>query len=164
MSLHGSHNYARLYYHFITHSKCKLPTLTGPARKIIMDTAEEKAEKFESKVISMNGSDSHLHFLVNAKPTFPVSKFIGELKGASSFNINKELALSYKFGWQVGFAVFSISYGHVDKVKGYIYKQQQHHGCTTALEARFSRDELRPWGYEDPVALYMAGDALCLEA
>ena len=163
-SLHGSHNYARLYYHFIPHAKYKLPTLACPARKLIMDTAEEKAEKYGGKVLSMNGSETHLHFLVNAYPTFDLPGFIGQTKGASSFKINKELQPSAKFSFQIGYAVFSISYGHVDKVKGYIFKQQRHHSCESPLEARFNHDELRPWGHKDPVQQYLAGENLFLDA
>ena len=152
--MHGAHNYARLYYHFVTHAKYRLPLIAGPARTVILDVAEDKAEKYACKLLSANGSKTHLHFFVRAMPTFDMCGFLGELKGGSSFAINKAGLLSHKFSWQPGYAVFSISYGHVDKVKGYIYKQERHHRVGERLESRFSKDDLRPWAGHDPVKLY----------
>jgi hypothetical protein len=70
---------------------------------------------------------------------------IGQLKGASSHEVNQQLGLRDKtLQWQTGYGVVSFGTGDLDWVKAYVRNQRQHHAggktCdrlerVTALEA-----------------------------
>lgn len=69
----------------------------------------------------------HVHLLARLHPKTAVSDFIGKVKGASAFRINKEVAPRVKFGWQEGYGVLSLRRDERDKVSRCVDNQEAHH-------------------------------------
>jgi hypothetical protein len=69
----------------------------------------------------------HAHLLVRLPPTITVPEFIGKLKGASSFRVNKEIQPRLKLHWQKGYGCVTIRKDEVPKVSRYIDNQEEHH-------------------------------------
>jgi len=67
-------------------------------------------------------------FLQN--PKVAVADTIKQLKGSSSFWLNKNEFIKDKFSWQRGYGVFSISEKHIPRVSKYIKNQEEHHKFT----------------------------------
>jgi len=49
------------------------------------------------------------------------------LKTNSSKWVHETFVERRNFGWQDGYSAFSVSYSNVDRVRGYIAEQEQHH-------------------------------------
>jgi REP element-mobilizing transposase RayT len=52
---------------------------------------------------------------------------LGRIKAKSSKWANEERMKMRKFGWQDGYAAFSVSESQVEPVRGYIQNQENHH-------------------------------------
>ena len=87
-----------------------------------------------AKPIVVGGVADHVHLLGSIKPSHAVSDLVREIKKSSS----SWAAERYPgFGWQVGYAAFSVGVGDVERVTGYIARQEEHHRNVS------SADELR---------------------
>ncbi len=83
------------------------------------------------KSIIVNGMSDHVHLFIGLNPNLSVSETVKEIKRASSVFINEQHFFSGKFQWQGGYAGFSYSHSHIDKVYNYILNQEKHHSKTT---------------------------------
>ena len=69
----------------------------------------------------------HAHLLCRLPPTVFIPEFIGQLKGATSFRINKEIHPRFKLQWQEGYGVLTLRKDELTKVSTYIDRQEEHH-------------------------------------
>jgi putative transposase len=74
---------------------------------------------------TVGGIEDHVHLLVGLKATHCLADFMRELKKSSSVWCveNAERA----FGWQDGYAAFTVSWTHIEAVRRYIGSQEEHH-------------------------------------
>ncbi len=75
--------------------------------------------------------------LVGAPPTLCVSEFVGKVKSNSCGWIHENCPRLHCFGWQDGYAAFTVCRPHLNQVYRYIAEQEQHHRCVSF------QDELR---------------------
>ena len=61
-----------------------------------------------------------------------------KIKGTSSKWINEQKRLAYKFGWQEGYGVFSVSESQVPTLVRYVKEQEKHHR-TFSFKEEFMR-------------------------
>jgi putative transposase len=78
-----------------------------------------------------------VHVALNVEPHIAVSEFIGELKGYSSHEVNKQQRMK-RLEWQRGFGVVSFGKKNLGWVQDYIARQKEHH-ATGRLEERLER-------------------------
>jgi REP element-mobilizing transposase RayT len=69
----------------------------------------------------------HAHLICRLPPTVLLADFIGQLKGATSFRVNKEIQPKFKLHWQEGYGVLSLRKDEIEKVARYIDRQEEHH-------------------------------------
>jgi putative transposase len=69
----------------------------------------------------------HAHLLCRLLPTVLLADFIGQLKGATSFRVNKEIRPKFKLHWQEGYGVLTLRKDEIEKVARYIDRQEEHH-------------------------------------
>ncbi len=91
-------------------------------------------EKRKSILVAINNTPDHIHILISLNPNYSISKLIQEIKSISSKFINDNKWIKGKFHWQRGYGAFSYSKSHMEKVKKYIERQQQHHQNRTFQE------------------------------
>jgi putative transposase len=84
---------------------------------------------------SIGGVEDHVHVLLGLRATLGLSDLMRELKKATSVWAVKKH--DHTFGWQDGYAAFSVSYTHLPSVKTYIENQVEHHRhCTFGDELK----------------------------
>jgi putative transposase len=76
---------------------------------------------------AINGTNDHMHVLISLGKDQSISQVVQLIKGESSFWINRNLALPYKFSWQDDYFAVSVSESHVGIVAKYIKNQEEHH-------------------------------------
>jgi REP element-mobilizing transposase RayT len=67
------------------------------------------------------------HLLCRLSPTIVVADFIGQLKGATSFRVNKEIQPKFKLQWQEGYGVLTLRKDEIAKVSRYIDREENNH-------------------------------------
>jgi putative transposase len=79
-------------------------------------------------VHEIGGTQTHVHVVVTVPPTLLISEFVGQLKGFSSHEVNRQVGLRGKtLQWQTGYGVVSFGTGDLDWVRGYVRNQPEHH-------------------------------------
>jgi putative transposase len=74
--------------------------------------------------LEVGGVADHVHLLVSCKTTHSVADLVREVKKSSSAWAVERWS---RFGWQEGYAAFSVGPREVDAVRQYIRNQAQHH-------------------------------------
>lgn len=77
--------------------------------------------------IRINSMPDHIHILFGMKPQRSMSEVIREIKADSTNWVKKNGWANGKFRWQNGYALFSYSQSHLDRVVKYIERQEYHH-------------------------------------
>ena len=90
-----------------------------------------------------NAMPDHAHLLCRLPPTVLVADFIGQLKGATSFRINKEIHPKFKLRWQEGYGVLTLRKDEIERVAHYMDRQEEHHsrGSLSQVLERFESPE-----------------------
>jgi REP element-mobilizing transposase RayT len=81
--------------------------------------------------ILINGVEDHIHILSTFPSTIALSDFMRQVKASSSAWVNENHRPPQPFGWQIGYAAFSVSQSNVGDVRAYIAKQEEHHRHVT---------------------------------
>ena len=89
--------------------------------------------KLNGKAYGINGTEDHVHMLVNLPPTISVSDALRFIKSNSSGWVHDEWPRR-PFGWQPGYGAFSVSKSNVPGVLRYIGNQEAHHRRMTFQE------------------------------
>jgi len=125
-----SHNYySELNLHVTWHTKESLHLLTQRVEPLAHRSVRQRIiNTLGAFVHEIGGTETHLHVAVTVPPTLLISEFVGQLKGASSHDVNEQLALSDKaLQWQAGYGIVSFGTGDLDWVTAYIRNQREHH-------------------------------------
>jgi putative transposase len=123
--------YSEINLHLTWHTKESLPLLTPQVQGVAYRCVRQKIINMPGAFVhEIGGTETHAHLAVSVPPTLLISEFVGQLKGASSHEVNEQLGLhGNKLQWQAGYGVVSFGTGDLDWVKEYIRNQQEHHAC-----------------------------------
>jgi putative transposase len=128
--------YSEINLHVVWHTKDSYPLLTP---SIEADTHRYLRNRlFETPGIyfhEIGGTENHVHLAISIEPTITISELVGQLKGASSHEINHSNATRDKFlQWQTGYGVVSFGTKDLPWVVDYIRNQKQHHAKRTIYD------------------------------
>jgi len=112
--------------HCIFSTKNREPLIHPEIEPLLYDRIKKNLEELGCYPVYINGSENHIHLLFLQNPKKNISQIIKQLKGESSYWINQQ-KIMIKYGWQTGFAAFSVSESQVETVKKYIRNQKEHH-------------------------------------
>lgn len=130
----SSHVYHEIYLHFNWHTKGDLTLLTGDLETVAHDELKAKCRRIKGAYLhGLGGTDTHVHLAVSIELFLTISDLVQELKGASSFEVNKRMNRK-ALEWQRGYGVVSFGRNNLDWVLNYIQNQREHHanGCIQA--------------------------------
>ena len=129
-----ANTYTSLYYHLVFSTKKREPWLHDEIRERVWAYLGGIARENEMTALSVGGMADHVHVLVMAKPTMPVSKMLQLLKGGSSHWIHETFPRLKSFAWQDGYGAFTVSKSGISSVVEYIQNQKEHHQVRTFQE------------------------------
>ena len=106
----------------------RLPLLVGEMERRVHRAISAKCTEIGAEVVALGGVEDHVHLLISLPPTIPLSRLIGEIKGASSHLANHDARVQdHFFKWQGAFGATSVSPRALGDVKAYIMNQKAHH-------------------------------------
>jgi putative transposase len=136
--IHRSHT--ELFYHFTWSTYQRTKLISNSWENQLFDFIRAKCLQLRCLLSGVNATDDHIHVLLRGNATLSPASIAHDLKGASSFQINRDGICDRHFGWQDGYGAFSVSPHDVDMVARYIQNQKQHHA---------TGDSRREWEPED---------------
>jgi len=117
----------KLYTHLVFSTKYRQPFIDDKLEEELFPYMSTILRECDSPCIIINGVDDHIHALFLLSKKWAICDVVEEVKKNSS-KWAKTKGEKYKnFYWQNGYGAFSVSRGHVDRVKRYIERQKIHH-------------------------------------
>lgn len=129
-----ANTYSQITIHLIFAVKNRDYLLQSDFRDEIFKYISGIFKNLNQKLICINGIPNHIHILFGLNPDSSISNVVRDVKRFSTKFINEKRYLKGKFAWQEGYAAFSYSRSHRDKVINYINNQEKHHKVKTFKE------------------------------
>jgi putative transposase len=137
----ASHVFHEIYLHLTWHTKDDASLLVPGFESLVHEVITGRCHQTKGVYLhAINGTPTHVHLAINIEPHVTISEFVGELKGYSSHEVNKQERMK-RLEWQRGFGVVSFGKKHLPWVQDYIARQKEHH-ATGQLEGRLERVSL----------------------
>ena len=121
------HSLADLLIHVIFSTKNRLPALDEDLRSRLFPYMAGIVKERGGNANIISGTKDHVHMLVSVPTSLPTAELMRHVKGSSSRWVHQELPGRRDFGWQRGFAAFSVSRSRYQQVYEYIARQEEHH-------------------------------------
>lgn len=128
----GSKSY--IWIHAIWSTKYREPLILPAIERELKKSMREQFLKMGCIVGIINGTRDHVHCLFSLSRVQTVAEIIRNVKGGSAFHINRMNCMEDKFKWQDGYAAYSVSKSHFNKVFNYIKHQKRYHRVGDVLE------------------------------
>lgn len=120
-----AHTFANLLFHVIFGTKNRVHSIGDEWRGDLHAYIGGIVNELRGIPIIVNGTTDHVHALLKLPPIISVADVLRVVKTNSSKWSHERH--SPKFGWQSGYAAFTVSESNADAVRAYIANQQEHH-------------------------------------
>src|SRR5215467_8887162 len=115
-----SHTFHQLYYHFVWATHSREPLIAREWRPELLMIINEEVKLRGGLPLRHNAMTDHVHLVVRLPPTVLISDFVGKVKGATSFRVNRHINPKFKLQWQEGYGVLSLRIDDLEKVYHYV--------------------------------------------
>ena len=119
--------YIKVMLHCIWSTKNRQPLIDAELKPKLLDHIKENSIRKNIFIDCLNCVEDHIHLLISLGSEQTISNVAMLIKGESSFWINKQKLIKHKFEWQDEYIALSVSESAIDKVRDYIYNQEEHH-------------------------------------
>ena len=120
-------SYISIWLHCVWTTINHIPFLTDGIRSEVIAHIFENSKVKGIHLNQLNGYLDHLHALISLGGTQNIAEIMRNIKGESSFWINKNKLTSWKFEWQDDYYCVSVDYSHMKNLVRYIQNQESHH-------------------------------------
>ena len=120
------HSFVNLKYHIVFSTKYRMPLITAELEPKLHAYIGGIIRNKKGQMVEIGGIENHVHILAGFHQARTVAGMVGAIKSNSS-SFGKEELGSPTFGWQMGYAAFSVSESNVPRVREYIRRQKEHH-------------------------------------
>ncbi len=121
------HSLADLVVHVIFSTKERRPIITDELKTKLFPYMAGIVNERGGTPHIFNGMPDHVHMLASVPTGLSVADLMRFVKGSSSRWVHQEFPAQRIFGWQRGYAAFSVSRSRFDDVHRYIANQEEHH-------------------------------------
>ena len=123
--------YSEINLHITWHTKSNLPTIKPEIEAKLHQFLKHKIIETKGAYFhAVGGIEDHIHLAVSITPELPISQWIGQLKGGSTYYVNK-LVNHKLLEWQRGFGIVSFGTKDLQWVINYVLNQKEHHKNST---------------------------------
>jgi REP element-mobilizing transposase RayT len=129
-----AHTYTNILIHALFSTKDRQRWLTREIREEVFRYLGGTLNELRGQSLLVDGPRDHVHILFVQPRTLTVATVMEKVKANSSGWVKERWPERRYFGWQTGYAAFSVSKSHVDQVKRYIGNQEKHHRKVTFQE------------------------------
>ncbi len=119
-----AHSFTCIYVHIVFSTKQRRPLIPNQRQSRLWRYLGGILKNHGMKAVAIGGMADHLHILASLSRDVSVARAVNLLKSNSSQWMRGHTA---EFGWQKGYAAFSVSSSALASVIGYIENQTGHH-------------------------------------
>ena len=120
-------SYTTIWLHCVWSTKNRDHLISSIFRPVLLSHFREQAKEKDIFLDYINAHEDHVHALINLGKQQTIADIMHQLKGESSYWINKVDVMPFKFQWQDDYFAISVSPSHVERVRKYIQNQDEHH-------------------------------------
>jgi len=120
-------SFIRIYIHYVFSTKHREPLITDELEKRLWPYMAGIARENNMELITVNGTEDHVHILLSLPSTITISQAIKLIKGGSSHWIHQTFPDLQNFAWQIGYGAFSVNHSNLQQTINYIKNQKKHH-------------------------------------
>jgi putative transposase len=121
------HSFVSLLVHVVFSTKNRLPVLSPELAGQVFPYMGGIVRQRKGIPLIINGPADHVHMLVSLPATESIAELLRVVKTNSSRWAHEQFPAQKRFGWQAGYAAFTVSNSRVNDVRDYIAAQQEHH-------------------------------------
>ncbi|MBL8798510.1 MAG: IS200/IS605 family transposase [Planctomycetia bacterium] len=129
-----AHSFSNLLYHIIFGTKHRVPCIDPELMPRLHAYLGGIVHELDGKPLIINGTTDHVHLLVGLSTRSSIADALRVLKTNSSRWVHETWPARSAFGWQAGYAAFSVSHSQRSAVWKYIQNQAEHHRKLTFAE------------------------------
>lgn len=119
---------AKNLIHLVFSTKGRRPWLPEQVRQPLFAYQAGILRTLQSPAVVIGGVEDHVHMLLALSKNVTLADVVREVKrGSSKWMKSAEGTGNEGFGWQNGYAAFSVSESKVDQVRLYVESQAEHH-------------------------------------
>lgn len=122
-----AHTHTDLLVHIVFSTKDRAPFLDADLKPRLFAYIGGIIRELGGTALRVNGPADHVHLLVLVPTKVAVSDLVGKVKANSSGWVHREFPGKRAFGWQTGYAAFTVSHSQKELVWNYIAHQEDHH-------------------------------------
>jgi REP element-mobilizing transposase RayT len=126
--------YTNLLYHVVFSTKDRIPLIQPDLQERLYEYMGGIIRGEGGVLLQIGGVPDHVHLLTKLKADTAVAVLLRLLKSNSSKWVNEERLIPGRFGWQTGYAAFTVSESQAAKVRNYIRTQESHHAKVSFKE------------------------------
>jgi putative transposase len=115
-----------LNYHLIFSTKERRPQIPAELMPKVSEYIGGIIRNLGGSMAAANGAQDHLHIAATLSQKLAIMDVLQEIKRSSSAWVHNTVG-DRAFGWQDGYAAFSVSHSLMPRVIAYIQRQAQHH-------------------------------------
>jgi REP element-mobilizing transposase RayT len=130
-------SHTRLQYHIVFSTKDRRPMISDDLNERLIPYIGGIIRDMGGTMLAAGGDAGHLHIATILDSRYALMDVMRRVKSGSSKWIHETLPNRGDFGWQHGYAAFTVSQSVMPQVLAYIESQPAHHAKTTF------EDELR---------------------
>jgi REP element-mobilizing transposase RayT len=101
---------------------------------VLRNLIRDKIHEHNCNLLAVGAMPDHIHLLVSLHPSVDIAKFVGEIKGYSSYVISNKVRPDSGFRWQTGYGAMSVSKSDLSRLIKYINNQKEHHSSNELIE------------------------------
>lgn len=113
-------SYSRLFYHLVWPTKNHQPLITPNIEKELFRYMIKKSEQLGVRILEINGTENHIHIIIEIPPKLSIAEVVHRLKGSSSHEFSE-------LYWAVGYGAFTVSERNLNAAINYVHNQKVHH-------------------------------------
>ena len=113
-----------LYVHIVFSTRERLPLIPPERQERLWNYVGGILKNHDMAALAVGGMEDHIHVLASLASEAAVARTVNLIKSNSSKWMRETVA---RFGWQNGYAAFSVSASARQGVADYINSQPEHH-------------------------------------
>lgn len=120
-------SYTQTFYHIVLRTHWSIPAIVEKHERELYSYMHGFINNKGARLYRIGGMPDHIHLFVSLPATLAMSKFVQELKIATSKWLKENPHFPLFDGWTKEYAGFSCSLLDKGRIVGYIAKQKKHH-------------------------------------